>query len=333
MEEPSTAPESTAPESTAPQEASVEDAGKAAISEEEVSALLEKPAADAVQPFDIAACRVSRTQLPMLEVLCRDLASRAGTAWSELLNRGAGVAFDSLRSAKAAELAEGLTAPSCLAVIRLKPLNGLAYVNVEAGLLLGLLEGFFGGSGRAPADTQAAAAPAAQRFLALVLRSFGAALSAAWAPVAAIEMELVKLETNPRFVQFGEPRDMFVVVDFSVSSAEVAGTVGLMLPETLIAPLREAFASDGSKPAARQQQPWAPLLGETLQRAEIETRAVLAQAQISLGELVRLVPGDIIPIDAPQEVALLAGEVLLYRGRFGVSKGHNALKIVSRGAA
>jgi flagellar motor switch protein FliM len=45
--------------------------------------------------------------------------------------------------------------------------------------------------------------------------------------------------------------------------------------------------------------------------------------------LVRLSPGDIIPIEAPQQVTLLAGNVPLYRGSFGVSQGRNALKILS----
>ncbi len=57
--------------------------------------------------------------------------------------------------------------PASLAVVRLKPLTGYAFVSVEPALLLTLLDGFFGGSGRANADPQAAVAPAAQRFLAL----------------------------------------------------------------------------------------------------------------------------------------------------------------------
>ena len=60
--------------------------------------------------------------------------------------------------------------------------------------------------------------------------------------------------------------------------------------------------------------------------------AVLGQARISLRELVQLSPGDVIPIDAPEAVLLLAENVPLYHGRFGVSQGHNAVKILS-GAA
>jgi flagellar motor switch protein FliM len=69
-----------------------------------------------------------------------------------------------------------------------------------------------------------------------------------------------------------------------------------------------------------------------LHEVEIEIRAVLGQARISLRELVSLAPGDIIPIEAPQDVTLLAGDVPLRRGRFGVSQGRNALKILPGGS-
>ena len=115
--------------------------------------------------------------------------------------------------------------------------------------------------------------------------------------------------------------------------AAQSGVIDLLLPDALLAPIRETLASDGGKPALRKQEPWGPVLTDALKDAQLDTRAVLAQAQISLRELVSLAPGDIIPIEAPQQVTLLAGDVALYRGRFGISQGHNALKILSGASA
>jgi flagellar motor switch protein FliM len=212
--------------------------------------------------------------------------------------------------------------------VRLKPLPGLAYISVEPALLLTLLDGFFGGSGRANADPQAAIAPAAQRFLALMLRSFAADLTTAWLPVSPVELELVKQETNPRLVQLGGPLESLVVAKFNVEFAARSGRIDWLLPDALLAPIRDALAGDGAAAPVRKQEAWAPALTTALQDAQLDTRAVLAQAQISLRELVRLSPGDIIPIEAPQQVTLLAGNVPLYRGRFGISQGRNALKIL-----
>jgi len=122
-----------------------------------------------------------------------------------------------------------------------------------------------------------------------------------------------------------------LVLRFNVEIGAQSGLIKWLIPEPMFAPVREALASEGGATVARKQEVWAPVLGAMLQEAQLETRAILAQAAISLRELVRLTPGDIIPIEAPQHVTLLAGDVALYRGRFGVSQGRNALKILAGG--
>jgi flagellar motor switch protein FliM len=307
--------------------------GSSDISEEEVSALLEKPHADGVRPFDFSSQRINRTQLPMLQIIGKSFAERAKVALSGLLSRDANVEFTSVDSVKAVDLQASLPSPGSVAVVRLKPLPGFAFVSVEPKLLLALLDGFFGGSGRAATEPQAAIAPAALRFLALMLRTLGPELTAAWAPVTPIELELVKQEVNPRLLQLGGPNDSLTVMRFTLEFAAHSGPIDFLLPDASLAPVRETLASDGGKPPARKQEAWGPALGVGLQDAELELRAVLAQAKISLGDLVRLTPGDIIPIEPPQDVTLLVGDVPLHRGRFGVSQGRNALKIIPGGPA
>ncbi|MEA3140080.1 MAG: flagellar motor switch protein FliM [Gammaproteobacteria bacterium] len=301
------------------------------ISDEEVAALLEKDgkeSAHAVRPYDFAVQRINRTQLPLLEAISKNFADRAGASLSQLLGRDAGMHFESLESVKSADLQASLPVPATLAVVRLKPLPGFAYVSVEPALLLTLLDGFFGGTGRANADPQAATAPAAQRFLALMLRSVAADVASAWQPVSPVELELVKQETNPRLVQLGGQLDSVVVAKFSVEFAARSGRMEWLFPDAMLEPIRDALAGDGGSAPVRKQEPWAPTLTSALQEAQMDTRAVLAQAQISLRQLVSLAPGDIIPIEAPQQVTLFAGDVPLYRGRFGISQGRNALKIL-----
>jgi flagellar motor switch protein FliM len=304
---------------------------QARISNEEVAALLEKngkEGAATVRPYDFAAQRINRTQLPLLEEINKNFGERAGASLAGLLGRDVSLHFDALDSVKSADLQASLPVPATIAVVRLKPLPGFAYVSVEPALLLTLLDGFFGGSGRANGDPQAAIAPAAQRFLNLMLRSFAADLTAAWASVSPVELELVKQETNPRLVQLGGALESVVVARFTVEFAARSGRIDWLLPDALLSPIRELLSGEAGNAPVRKQEAWAPVLTSALKDAQLDTRAVLAQAQISLRELVRLAPGDIIPIDAPQQVTLLAGDVPLYRGRFGISQGRNALKIL-----
>ena len=301
------------------------------ISEEEVSALLEADRTDSVRPYDLAALRINRTQLPVLETVGKAFAQRAQVSLGNLLGREVAMQFAALEAVKAPDAQASLPVPASLAVVRLKPLSGLAYLSVEPALLLALLDGFFGGSGRAPAGAQAAVAPAAQRFLGLMLRAFTADAAAAWAPVKPIELEVVKLESNPRLMQLGAALESIFTLRFTVEFGARSGRLDWLLPESMLEPVREALATAPGGTSTVKQESWTPVLGAALTDAELETRAVLAEARISLGELVRLSPGDIIPIEPPQHAILLAGDVPLYRGRFGVSQGRNALKITSGG--
>lgn len=303
------------------------------ISDEEVSALLDRPPAGMVRPYDFSAQRINRTQLPMLQTIAKSFATRAAGTLSGLVGRDAAVEFTSIESMRAADLQASLPTPGAVAVVRLKPLAGLAFIGVQPALLLALLDAFFGGSGRPAADTQAAVSGAAQRFLALLLKSLAPDLTAAWTPVAPLEMEIAKLETNPRLVQLGSAQDSVIVVRFACEFGARSGAIDWMLPDSLLAPIREALASDGAKAPVRKHEPWGPELAAALHETELEIRAVLGQARISLRELVSLGPGDIIPIEVPQDVTLYAGDVPLRHGRFGVSQGRNALKILPGGSA
>jgi flagellar motor switch protein FliM len=302
-----------------------------AISPEEVSALLESNAAGNVRPYDLTAQRVNLTRLPTLEAACKSLAEKMGPAMGALVGRDVTVQFTALDPGKAGDFQAALPSPGSLAIVRLKPLPGNGFVSVEPPLLLALLDGYFGGLGRAPGDNQAAISPSAQRFLALLLRNLAAAVTAAFAPVTPLEMEFVKLETNPRQMNLGASREALLALRFTVEFGEQTGRVDWLLPESLLAPIREILASDDGSQQSRKHEAWVPVLGAALQDAEVETRAIFAQARISLGELVRLVPGDIIPIETPEHAILLAGDVPLYHGRFGVSQGRNALKIIPGG--
>ena len=308
-------------------------AGASSISEEEVSALLEKPGPEAVRPFDFSAQRINRTQLPMLQTIAKSFAPRAAVTLSGLIGRDTAVEFTSIESIRVADLQASLPTPGIVAAVRLKPLAGAAFISVQPTLLVALLDAFFGGSGRPAADTQAAVSAAAQRFLTLLLKSFAPDFTAAWTVVSPLELELAKLEINPRLVQLGSAQDSVIVVRFTCELGARSGTIDWMLPDSLLSPIREALASDGGKAPTRKQEAWGPALSAALHEAEVEIRAVLGQARISLRELVSLAPGDIIPIETPQDVTLLVGDVPLRHGRFGVSQGRNALKILSGGSA
>jgi flagellar motor switch protein FliM len=54
---------------------------------------------------------------------------------------------------------------------------------------------------------------------------------------------------------------------------------------------------------------------------------------MTVGELLELKPGDVIPCDFDGNITLIAEGVPFLRGAYGLSRGQQALKVVERVAA
>ena len=305
---------------------------KGLISDEEASALLEKPGGGKgeVKPYDLAGTqRITRGRLPALETIHETFARSFRVSLFNLLQREPQVTFEGVRSQKAGDYLAAVTTPASLDICRLKPLPGNALFVFDPTLVFLMVDTYFGGPGR---NVERAAdrglTPTEVRFVQLVLRQAALDLSLAWTPVAAVEIELVKHESNPLFASVAAPTDTVLVNRFNIELPSGGGALDLVMPAMMIEPLREVLTA-GIVARSGRDEAWGPTLASHLRDASVEVRCVLTEFEISIGELKRLKPGDVLPIDAPREVRLLAGSQPLYEGKFGVSRGRNALKILA----
>ena len=220
--------------------------------------------------------------------------------------------------------------PASLDVCRIKPLSGNALLVFDPELVFLMVDTYFGGPGRSvERAADRGLTPTEVRFVQLVLRQAATDLAQAWAPVAAVEVELVKHESNPLFAGIAAPTDTVLVNRFNIELPNGGGSLDLVMPAAMIEPLREALAA-GILARSDKSDVWGPALAGYLREAQLEVRVVLAETPITLGDLHRLKPGDVLPIEAPGAARLYAGDQPLYEGKFGVSRGRNSLKVLNR---
>jgi flagellar motor switch protein FliM len=308
------------------------DVAKSLISDEEVAALLEKEQAQpgAVASYDLAGTqRITRGRLPALETIHDTFARSFRIALFNLLQREPQVTFEGVRSQKSGDYLAAVRSPASLTVSRLKPLPGNALFVFDPKLVFLMVDAYFGGQADAPAErpVDRGLTPTEVRFVQMVLRQVAADLAQAWTPVAQVEVELVKHESNPLFASVCAPTDTMLVNRFNVELPSGGGYLDLAMPAAMIEPLREVLTA-GIVATTGANEAWVPTLVSHLNETTLELRGVLSEVPITLGELVRLKPGDVIPIDPPSDVQLCAGECPLFLGRFGLSRGRNALKVV-----
>ena len=95
----------------------------------------------------------------------------------------------------------------------------------------------------------------------------------------------------------------------------------------MVEPIREQLDTGVQSDRSGVDQRWLHALQDEIQLADVEISSVLAEKTLSIRQLLDMRPGDILPIDLPEIVVLNVEDIPLFRGRFGVANGSNAIKI------
>jgi flagellar motor switch protein FliM len=98
------------------------------------------------------------------------------------------------------------------------------------------------------------------------------------------------------------------------------------MPYAMIEPLREVLDSGMASDRVDKDERWAHTLREEIEDAEVELSTLLGRTNITLAELLNLKPGDILNCDFTGKVLVLAEDVPMFRGSFGLSRGQQAIK-------
>jgi flagellar motor switch protein FliM len=119
-----------------------------------------------------------------------------------------------------------------------------------------------------------------------------------------------------------------VVTRVDVSLGEAGGGVTLVLPLSSFEPVRDKLAEGLKNVSAESRQRWQKSLRSQLESAQLELTSVFLETEITMRELLQMKPGDVLPIEMPKTATLFAGARPLLRGKFGRSRGYNAVSVL-----
>jgi flagellar motor switch protein FliM len=228
---------------------------------------------------------------------------------------------------KWSEYVQTLHVPTSLNMVRIHPLRGIGIVLLEPKLVFAIVDNFFGGNGRHAKIEGRDFTATEQRIIQMVLKNAFVDLKEAWSHVADIDVEYMQSELNPAFANIVSPSEIVVVTSFHVELEGGGGDVHVTMPYSMIEPLREALDSGMTSDRVEHDERWAYSLKEEIDDAEVEISTVLGHSRISLGDLLNLKPGDIVPCDFGGKVTVLAERVPVFRGTLGLSRGQQAIKV------
>lgn len=272
--------------------------------------------------------RIVRGRMPTLEMINERFARLFRIGLFNMLRRTPEVSVGGVEMMKFGEYVHSLFVPTSLNMVKVQPLRGTGLFVIDPKLVFVVVDNFFGGDGRFFTKIEGREfTPTELRVIRLVLDQAFGDLGEAWRPVLPLEFEYQTSEVNPQFANIVSPTEVVVVSRFHVELDGGGGDMHVTLPYTMIEPIRDLLDAGVQSDRNEVDERWTKSLREEMKTAEVELSSVLTEVQISLRDLRNLRPGDIIPVDLPEEVLLMAEEVPVFKGRFGVCNGNSAIKI------
>lgn len=275
--------------------------------------------------------RIVRGRMPTLEMVNERFARFLRVSLFRLMRRNAEISLGGVRMTKFDEYVHSLSAPTSLNTVKVRPLHGTALFVLDPELVSILVDNFFGGDGRYSAKIEDREFTATElRVIRVILDQVFTDLKKAWTPVMELDFEYVGSEVNPEYTSIVSPSEVVMVISFRLDLDGGGGDLHITLPYFMIEPIRDLLDAGIQSDRPDRDERWIRGLREELKTAEVEAIALLAETRLTLGQVVKLKAGDIIPVDLPKLHLLRAEGIPVARGRFGISDGKNAIQVTER---
>jgi flagellar motor switch protein FliM len=283
-----------------------------------------------VRGFDFTSHdRIVRGRMPTLEMVNDRFARLYRIGMFNMLHRSPEISTTEVQMRKFSEYVHSLFVPTSLNLVRIKPLRGTGLIIFDPKLVFAIVNNFFGGDMRFRAKIEGREFTATeQRIVQMLLDQAFIDLQKAWEPVMPLTFEFLNSEVNPQFANIVSPSEVVVVSSFHIEVDGDGGDMHITMPYSMVEPIRELLDMGLQSDRDRVDERWGASLREDIKLASVNLSGTLLETELTLRELVALKAGDIIPVDAVNTAQLMAEEVPVFRGQFGVSRGSNAIKVI-----
>lgn len=272
--------------------------------------------------------RIVRGRMPTMEIINARFARLFRIAFFNLIRRTADISVGQIRVQQYSEFIRNLPVPANFNVVQAKPLRGHSLFIFDPNLIFLVVDNMFGGDGRFHVRVEGREfTQTEQRIIHRLLAAVFESYSKAWEAVYPLEFEFVRSEMNSQFASVTSPNEVVLVTTFDIEFGGIGGAFHVLMPYSMIEPIRELLYSTVQGEHQVTDQRWARTLSKQVQSADIELVAILGQARITLDQVLKMHGGDIIQLDTEENIVAQVDGVPVMACKYGVSNGQYALKV------
>jgi flagellar motor switch protein FliM len=100
------------------------------------------------------------------------------------------------------------------------------------------------------------------------------------------------------------------------------------MPYSMIEPVREMLDAGFQSDLDDQDERWSKALREDVLDVDVPLSATVARRQLRLRDILHMQPGDVIPVELPEDMIMRANGVPAFKVKLGSHKGNLALQVI-----
>lgn len=260
-----------------------------------------------ILPYDFRRPnRISKVQLRSLQSIHESFAETVAYYLLSRLQALASLSVTSVDQLFYSEYLLSLPRPGCLYIAEVGESQRHIILELSPQLALVIVERLLGGEGVTPPPKARSVTPIEQAVLKGVVEHMFRALEESWSPTAPMHFRLVRMETEPDFVQIASASEIVVVVSLQVSLGIHSYMMSLCYPtfalEDVLSRLERQQVTHVTTPEQQRQNAF--IIQQHLQTIPLQVSVELGRATITVAELLQLRVGDVLRLDT-QTTALL----------------------------
>ena len=287
---------------------------------------------DGTSSYDLGSQdRIIRGRMPTLDMVNERFARLMRISMFNMLRRTTEITTVGVKMIKFSEYVRGLFMPTSLNLVNVEPLRGTGLFVIDPKLVFATVENFFGGDGRYHTRIEGREfTPTESRVVQLLLNLLFTDLKESWKPVMELNFKYLNTEINPQFANIVSPTEVVVVSKFKmeIENDGGSGEFHVVMPYSMLEPIRELLDAGTQSDQVNVDHRWTNTLREEMKQAVVKVDSSMGHTKLTLGEVLDLNVGDVIPINMSEYVTVRAAQVPIFKGVLGNSNGKNSVQYV-----
>ena len=217
-----------------------------------------------------------------------------------------------------------------LNISRMEELRGPMLLTLGPKFISTLTASFYGGSIYQPDQKRTEFTSTEERVIELVYEGLSECLSAAWTDLMPVALTYQGREVNPQFASFVDGGELVIICAFLIQlpngdSVNMDIVYPLQTLKPIASQLRSRMQSDTTDDVS-----WRERMEHAILNIPLNVTALLGEPVMSMGQLIRLQSGDVVPIQVNEGIELRVENNPIFLADIGEVSGQAAISLTKR---